>query len=376
MRILARDIYLSARSLILTLLINPFLSPKIQKFDSSSVKRVLFIRLDRIGDIAVSLPAIAALGKIFPKADISLLVREDNTRLLKGFKGIDEIIPYQGFFRTLRQLRRRQFEVAVDPLMDYPLKPAMLAYFSGAGLTAGFDIAARGILFSLKIKPRPRQQHMARHILELISALAGFCGVRLSAVAPVLKYHLGEEERLFVESFMRQNGIGRDEFLVGIHPGAYHQLQRWPVERFSELAQRIVNQFKVKLVVIGSRNEEQLADKILNRVKGAGIKAIGLSLDRLAALTSLMKFFVGNNSGPLHIASAFNIPTVSTMGPTDPLYWRPTEGNDIAIRKDLSCSPCRRKVCQRHSCLESISAEEMFQAVSSQLERLTKGKVS
>ena len=85
------------------------------------------------------------------------------------------------------------------------------------------------------------------------------------------------------------------------------------------------------------------------------------------ALMSRCDLFIGNNSGPLHIASALKVRTVSMVGPTVTPLWLPTGKHDAVINKGLSCSPCNRAVCRDHECLESITVDEVFEAVESQI---------
>jgi ADP-heptose:LPS heptosyltransferase len=99
---------------------------------------------------------------------------------------------------------------------------------------------------------------------------------------------------------------------------------------------------------------------------------IGLSLDRLTALISLLGLLVCNNSGPLHIACAVKTPTVSTMGPTEPELWWPAGEENVVIRRELPCSPCGKAVCASHDCMNLISVDEMLNAVSLQIKRLSK----
>ncbi len=93
------------------------------------------------------------------------------------------------------------------------------------------------------------------------------------------------------------------------------------------------------------------------------VLAVGLTLDKLAGLIAVLRIMAANNSGPLHIAAALGVSTVSTMGPTAPEFWQPQGKNHVVIRRDLPCSPCDRAFCRGHECLESISVEEMEQAV-------------
>jgi ADP-heptose:LPS heptosyltransferase len=159
---------------------------------------------------------------------------------------------------------------------------------------------------------------------------------------------------------------------VGIHPGGRYPSQRWPLDKFSQLADMLVKKYKAKILIVGGVGEENLVDKIQAMMQEKAVKIKGLSLDKLVALIAQMDLLICNNSGPLHIAVSLKIPTVSTMGPTDPEQWLPVGSRNLVVRHDLACSPCDLGFCRRHECMNSITVTEMEKMVSLQLDRINK----
>lgn len=363
---IARNSYLLIRNILLWLILRP---KKVAPQDLT-IKSILAIRIDRVGDLVLSTPAIKALREYFPKAKIYVLVKKGNETLLKGSRFVDSVIVYNNFFDTLKLLHKYQFDLAIDLLMDYPIKPTFLAYFSRAKLRAGFSVIGKKRLFDISAKPRTTKKHISEYMLDLASSIIKFClgkDVDFSQFEPEIFIN-GEEEKE-MKRFLQEKGILEEDLLVGIHPGGYYPTQRWPIENFSQLADRLIEEFKVRIVIVGSFQEKTLVDKMISLMNHkSAIKAVGFSLDRLAALISLMDVFACNNSGPLHIAAAVNIPTVSTMGPTDQVLWRPRGKNHIVIRQNLFCSPCNRGICKNHNCMELIAVDDVVGAVKKQLE--------
>ena len=354
-RDMLKKIYFSLRALILYLLPSKSADSSIPAQD---IRSILVIRIDRIGDLVVSLPALKALKENFPQAKISVLVRCGNEALLKNFSWIGEVIIYRGFGRAVKQLRQKHFDLVVDFLMDYPLETALLAYLSQARLTAGFNIESRGRLFAIGINPDPEKKHVSLYILDLVGEIARAISgkaVRLTPAYPEII--LPQQDKQETMSFLKNHGIGESGPLVGIHPGGHYPSQRWPVERFSQLADRIIKRHKARVVVVGSAADEALVETMAGLMSGKAIKAVGLRLDKLAALISLMNIFICNNSGPLHIACLVKTATVSTMGPTDPVLWKPPGDGHTVLRHGSS--------------LESISVEEMERAVDARLSGIT-----
>lgn len=370
LRLILRDAYLLIRNILLW----PILRPRKVIPGDLRIKSILAIRIDRIGDVVLSIPALKVLKKYFPDANIYALVKKGNEKLLKGAHFVDEVIVYSNFFGALKTLRKHHFDLAIDLLMDYPIKPALLAYFSRAKVRAGFEVIGKKRLFDIGVRPGTVKKHLSKHALELVNSIIKVClgkDTDFSQCKPEI--YINEEDEKETKLFLKENDILENELLVGIHPGGYYPSQRWPIENFSQLADGLIEKFKAKIIIIGSSKETLLVNKMTNLMNNRlTLKAIGLSLDKLAALISLMDIFICNNSGPLHIAVTVNTPTVSTMGPTDPVLWWPMGENHIVIRKDLPCSPCNRAKCANFDCMKLITIREMMDAVEKQLERIKK----
>lgn len=365
-----KNIYLALRKSLLSILCKADAGP----VDQGKVISIVVIRIDRIGDMVVSLPAIKALKEIFPGCRLSVLLAPAHAALLKDSPWIDELIPYRGFFRSAGVLRRKRFFLAIDLLMDYTLKTALLAYLSRARLTAGFDIEARGCLFDLKFKPGLRKMRMGECMLELVRFLAKKSGKSPDAVrAQGQVLSVSRENMSFADKFLARHGIERDEAVFGIHPGGNFPSQCWELRKFAELAERISRKYKARIVILASAGERKLVSRLVSLMKTQpALVAAGFPLDKTAAIISRMTLLICNNSGPLHIAAALGVPTVSTMGPTDPDLWAPEGSNHIVIRVAPDCSPCNRPFCRGHECLKAITVEKMEKAVDTQMQTLWK----
>ncbi len=361
-------VYLALRNAILSLC---FRREKTEEINPGFVKSILIIRIDRIGDVVVSLPAIKALKRIFPHAKISVLLREEIAPLLKSVPWIDELLPYRGLFDSIGILSQKRFSMAVDLLMDYTIKPAIIAFLSKAGLRVGFDIESRGRLFNLTIKPDGEKKDIGSYMSDLVGKVAKASGMdasRIGISAPEII--LSGEDRDFARGFLIKNNIGKDDILIGLHPGGRYPSQRWMPESFSELAIGISGIYNARIIVMGSQAETKLVERIASSTTPRAITAIGLALDKIAALIEKTDIFVCNNSGPWHIACALGVPTVSTMGPTDYYLWRPVGEGHIVVRKELSCSPCDLAACGSHNCMKMISVKDMMEAFRAQIEHI------
>jgi heptosyltransferase-2 len=166
---------------------------------------------------------------------------------------------------------------------------------------------------------------------------------------------------------LERKGISSDAVIIAIHPGAHYPSQRWSAERFGELARKILEQGEAKVILLGSSDEKVLLEAV-EKHAGADIQAFACdNIREFIALLSRCGLLVCNNSGPMHIASALKVPTVSMMGPTVAPLWLPYGKDSVVINKALSCSPCNRAACKDHECMELITVNEVFEVVQKQI---------
>lgn len=368
MREIIKKIHLGLRKTALGFLVR---QKAMSVIDPDKVGSILIIRMDRIGDLVESIPAIRTIKRIFPKSRITILLSRSTLALIKLIPEIDEVIVYHGFFPTLRQLKKKKFNFAVDLLMDYTLKTALLSCLAKPRINAGFDLEARGRLFNFSFCPSVELKAMSKNLMDLtrfLAVLAGKRGNDFPDIEPELV--LTSVARESSAKFRKDKGITDTEPVIGIAPGAKFPSQCWKEENFAGLADKISDKYQMKVIIIASVDEEIRVNKIVSLMKNKPVIALGLDLEQMAGVISKLKLLVCNNSGPLHMAAALNVATVSTMGPTVSHLWSPLGKNHIVIRKDLACSPCNRGVCRSHECLELISVAEMEEAVESLLEKL------
>ena len=375
LKALIKAVYLRGRGLLLRVL-SLFLFVQKKPFEKNEVREILVIKKERIGDLIVSLPALKYLRQNFPQAEITILINGNTADLMRLIHWADKFIIYRGFFKTIRILRKKKFDLAIDLLMDYPVLTALLTAFSKAKISAGFDIASRGFLFDIKFTPAFRNKRIGRYLAGLIAAVIkeinGDEKAGYEEAYPAIR--ISPEDKKYIEDFLISQGVRENDILIGIHPGGNYPSQRWPVERFSAIADRVIKQYQAKAIVLAGPNEEALAYKLTGLMQNQAIMAVGFPLDRLVGLISFLGVFIGNNSGPLHIACALNVSTVSTMGPTDPWAWWPGGENHIVLRKGLPCSPCQRPVCRSFDCMKLITVDQMMEAVDIQMKKTGRQK--
>ncbi len=367
MKDLIKKFYLFSRKRILKILYI-FLPQKIKRIEKREyvIKKALFIRIDRIGDIVLSIPALKAFKNRFPDCELSVLASRSNHAVLINLPYVDNIIIYdksQSFIEKigiLRKLRNYGFNLAVDPYSSYELKTALIAVYSGAPIRIGYPSYGREIFFNMIAKRPVEKKHFEEEVLKVLSPL----GIENLTSNPEIC--LSNKEKEWSTKWIRHHRLS-DKPIVGLHPGAYYKSQRWPAEYFSDLINKIEEDGKFLPILFHGPTDR----KIVTSIKIKTIKDIPIfnskDLRKFIALQSRCSVFICNNSGPLHVAAALGIHTISFMGPTDKLRWMPIGRGHNVLRVDsLPCIGCKKGYCKikTHDCMRLINPSIVFETLN------------
>ncbi len=313
------------------------------------VGRVLVVRTDRLGDMALTTAALSDLRAHFRRAEITVLAPPGPLALLQGHPAVDRLVALGDGGLNFEMAGR--FDLAIDFTPDERLRGAFLVNRSRARFRAGFRAAGREAFFNLR---GPRSAP-GRHILDLNRELVVSLGVTGDPSAPSL--FVSPEERGAAQSLLASLGAASPR--VAVHPGGFYPTQRWFPERFGELIALLTGRTGAACIVVHGPGEEGLARRVCAATPDA-LPAAVPTVRHLMGMIASCDLFVGNNSGPLHIAGALGVPTVSVMGPTDPARFAPRGPADRVVRKEVPCSPCMRGRCWHLTCLRSVEPDELL----------------
>lgn len=344
-----------------------------------NIKRILVIRNDRIGDMVLSLPAIAALKKAYPNAHLAVLIRFYTQALLWNNPNIDEIIiDYnQDIFELARQIDRKRFDMAV---VLYPSwRNGWLCWLCKIPYRVGTGYKAVGILFNQRVYIHRTQviHHETDYCLKLVEKAVGK-GQYLEFEA-FSKLCVKEQDRLYAENLMNQYHLLDNSPLIGIHPGSGGSALNWTEKRYAELIDSLLQRYKTKVVLTGTREEAGLIERIIaitERMSYASstyYPIINLSgqtdLGQLIALFSFYDIFIGSSTGPMHIAAALGKRVIALFPPLlsqCPDKWKPyRQGNTILLPEGIRCQhkKCLMQQCQFYNCMERITPQQVLDAI-------------
>lgn len=327
--------------------------------------KILFIRIDRIGDLVLSTPALKAIKKAFPHSKLTVLAGHSNYPILLNNPYVDKVIVFDNRRKCLEKLkiishlRTDGYDLAIDPYADYELKTAIIIFLSGARKRIGYASYGREVFFNVQAPNIKDNKHFVDLTLDVMRPL----GIVTKNKTPEIFLADGEKNR--AENWLKENGV-EDKPIIGIHPGAYYESQRWLPERFIELIEQLRKTKSYELVIFGGPEDEVLINSIVSVVKEGILTYMADDLRQFAALLSCSSVFICNNSGPLHIAVAVNTPTISFMGPTRKDRWMPIGGIHRVLRiDDLPCIGCGLGYCKikTHDCMRLITVEMVINVI-------------
>ena len=330
-----------------------------------NIGSILFIRVDRVGDMVLSTPAFRAIKAALPKVQLTVMASPANAPILKNHPDVDEVMVYDQSISIIEKmkffngLRSRHFDLAIDPYTDYEVKTAWLAGMSGAAHRIGYAAFGREIFFNCQSPQIEGNKHFADSALDLLKRVSIPSENRNPAI------YLGADEQAWAGQWLQENGfLGKK--IVAVHPGAYYETQRWLPQHYAELIRLVQREPPMEVVLLGGPADAIIVEDILARLKHAVCVSIQDDIRKSFAILSHCQLLVCNNSGPLHCAAALNIPTISFMGPTVKEQWMPVGDIHRVLRlDDLACIGCNLGYCKikTHDCMRLIRPVSVLEII-------------
>jgi predicted lipopolysaccharide heptosyltransferase III len=327
--------------------------------------RLLLIRLRSMGDCLLLTSPVRALKTEFPSVRVSVLVEDRFADVFDGNPDVDEIIRVRGKGATIAGLLARRF----DAIINLHGGPTSLVYaLSARGLRIGVEHYQHAWLYRTVV-PRPDPQI---HTVASTLSLFRWLGVR-TTTPPPLRYEPHHEAAARVRARLDDAGLepdrsGAREPYVVVHPASVMSTKRWPADRFAALATWLP-QTGFRAVLTCGPGEEALVASIQNDVP-ATIALPGLTIPELAELIRGARGYIGNDSGPMHLATAVGTPTVAIWGSSSSVRWHPWGVEHQVVQNPFACNPCpgyRCLVADSPLCIESVTITQVQEAVQARL---------
>ncbi len=349
--------------------------------DDEPPERVLVVKTHAIGDLLMVTPSIAALRRLFPEAHLAVLTGRWSADVLRGNPDVDEVIGFPdellfrhsvlGLMRLAQRVRAMRFDLAAI-FQSSGAVQALIA-LAGVPMRIGFDLAGSGFSLTTRLAWSPNSD---RFIGDNYMDLPREIGFADATPASVLVLSEAERQAAFerhVEPF-----ANRGEMLVAICPGGGKNprdkvnAKRWPADRFAQVALKLAQEFRARVLVLGGADDEAAVGAVMDRIPFKGIRPERTTLRELACLISFCSLVITNDSAPVHIAAALKVPCVAVYGPSNPLAVGPPVDTHYALKSELECSPCysneRFPGCDNPVCMKDIAVEAVLNQALSALQ--------
>src|SRR6266568_2184838 len=366
----------------------------------SQVKRVLAIRLDNLGDVLVTTPALHAIKTSLPAATLTLLTSPVGAQVARLNPDLDDVIVYQAPWmdpwhklpqdsqreqQVITTIRERRFDGAIifTSFRQSPLPAAYLCYLADIPLRVAASIDGPGSLLTTRHKNLERMMHEVERGLDLVAAI----GLTTEDLDLVL--HVPADARTRIDDLLasyhvdipddrkkcRGDPCGRPArgrpALIVVHPGCSMPARTYPWEMYVEVVDLLVEQLGATVFLTGAEDEQELVERILSHVQEGNRRAVHslagvLSFPALCALIEAADLVITNNTGPMHISAAVKTPVVALFALTNPPeQWGPWHVPHKQLYHAVSCRICYNRICPyNHECLRLVTPEMVADAAT------------
>jgi len=330
------------------------------------MKKVLFFKPGAIGDLLHTLPALKALKRKFPAAQVTVVVSPGLESLIQGTPLADRVLVFDktkfkksplDFIKFGSGLRTERYDLFVD--MQPSLRSLLLRKLSNSKVQLVYRKQVKGRTGDHRI-------HAAQNFMETLGPLG------INEPVEDIELPLAPDAVMAVEQLFSERNIDLSRPLIALNcsVGAARPARNWIPERFTILADRIIDELGATVVFVGGKEDQDLVKRVMGTMKTKAVSFAGeLSLELSAALLSKCRCLVSSDTGPLHLATAVKIPVIGLFGSTDPQRTGPIGKGHQVLSKSLPCVPCEEKRCPLGTleCMAAISVDDVFAAVSQML---------
>jgi len=322
------------------------------------LKKILLRAPNWIGDAAVATPTMKAIRAKFPEAEITVMVRPSVTGVFASAAFADRVWTeprpsgIRDWLRIAFEVRRRHFDMAV--LFPNSFESAAMVFLGRVPMRVGYSMDARGWMLTHRVSGEKRRIHHVDFYLELAKAVSA------DVSKPSMEIMARPEDQANARQLLAASGIAAGASFMILSPGAaFGAAKRWGDRQFAAAADKLSEEYKLAVVLIGSESERPISESIRTYMKVPAFVLNGkTSVETLIGLIAESALLLGNDSGPVHLAAALGIPTVAVFGATDYIVAAPYSPRGRAVHEPVECSPCWLRECPiDHRCMTRVTPE-------------------
>lgn len=336
-----------------------------------NINRVVVRGTNWVGDAVMTVPALREIRRLLPAAHITLATRPWAIELFADADFLDDLLIYDrrgpwSVVKHASEWRRGRFDLAV--LFPNAFEAALISSLARVPFRIGYATDGRTRLLTNPL-PLPEWRTSRHEVFYYLNIVAELERAMLGAEqildrTPDASLHISARRRSEALELLRAHGLREGRAVVALCPASINsRAKRWPAERYSLLADTLIDEVDVEILLVGSPEELEVSLEVSRQMRNKPIQLTGkTSLGQLAAVLSLVDLLVTNDTGPAHIASGLGRPTLVIFGPTNPLTTRPFSEVSEIVRHPPDCAPCMLRDCPiDHRCMTAISPQDVFE---------------
>ena len=332
-------------------------------------KRILVVKLDHLGDVLLATPVFSNLSQAYPDAELHALAGAWSRVVLEKHPDVNKVLEYNSptfcrteaptslkqTFQLYRELRRQKYDLMVELRNDWRIVCFSLLRVAPKRLDRATLQVANKLGFA-----RFTGIHETTRNLDVLDK-AG-----ISTPIKTTTFSVTAENKKWASHFLTAHQIDQERPLIAIHPGSPIPLKRWMPERYAELADWLIARKRAKILFVGVADEMPIITEIQRLMQAESINIAGkTTLTQLASILHISNVFIGNDSGPMHLAAAVGTPTIGLYGPGNPTRFGPVGTKCRTIQSQTDCPPCRGAICRfgKDGCMSKIQVADVIQTL-------------
>ena len=336
-------------------------------------RRILVVKLDHLGDVLLATPVFSNLRSAYPHAQIHALVGNIGALVLHDHPDVNKIIRYDARFfcrserpmqlrdasQLFRSLRLKKYDLLIELRGDW--LTVSFALLKGASYR--LDLATLQTKNKLGIFAFTNSHEVDRNLDVLRSAY-----IPTPFKEPTFRTSLADQR--WTDEFLSNANVDEDRPLIAIHPGSPIKLKRWRAERFAAVADWLIAHKDAQILFVGVKSEVSVVASVQKHMHRESTSVAGkTNLSQLAEILGRCDLFIGNDSGPMHLAAAVGTQTIGLYGPGNPARFGPAGAHSYTIRRMPNCPPCMGTSCKfgGEGCMKEIEVDEVIHTAKQHL---------
>lgn len=291
------------------------------------IHRILIIRLAPLGETVLTTPVVRALRYRFPDAYIAYMVAPTREDLVSANPHLNEVLTYQTAVpKLIYQMARRKFQLAV--VLQPTFRLVLHTFLAGIPFRVGFETNTGGQKLLNLAVPNNTAQHETQRYLDIVRALG------VEAVDDEPEVFVNNVGKAWVDNFLADLNLNDGCPLIGLNPGAATTYRRWSAGNFARLGDLLQETYNAHIIITTGPREGELGAQVAKQMAYSPVIINSATPMQLAALLQRCHLYISNDTGPMHLSTAVNTPTIALFGASNLIQWAPPWGKHAVVARE------------------------------------------